>query len=163
MACTDDGEKTQTRREFCTRACQMASLAAFGGVLSSCGGGGSPTGPSAGGGAALPLVTATRVNGVLSVTIDAASPLATVGNLALVQSSSGYFLVARTAQNTFTALTATCTHQVCTVSGFAGSVYLCPCHGSEFDTTGRVVRGPANAPLRQYATQFSNNVLTISA
>ena len=28
--------------------------------------------------------------------------------------------------------------------------------------TGRVVNGPASAPLRTLATQFSNNVLTIS-
>jgi len=28
--------------------------------------------------------------------------------------------------------------------------------------TGRVVNGPASAPLRTFATQFSNNVLTIS-
>lgn len=163
MAPSDDDKKTQTRREFCTRACQIASLAAFGGVLSGCGGGGSPTGASAGIGAALPVVSATRVNGVLSVTIDAASPLATVGNLAIVQSTSGLFLVARTGQDTFSALSAICTHQTCTISGYSGSTFICPCHGSEFDTAGRVVRGPAVASLHQYATQFSNNVLTISA
>ncbi len=156
-----DGKHPQTRREFCTRACQFASLAALGGAVSACGGGGSPTGPSTIG-TALPIVPGTRANGVTTVNIDAASPLATVGNLAIIQASSALFLVARTGQNTFTALAAICTHQTCTISGYSGSTYICPCHGSEFDTSGRVVRGPANVALHQYTTQLNNNVLTIN-
>jgi len=149
-----------TRREFCTRACQLASLAAFGGLLNACGG--SPTSPG-GSGTPLSVLNAMRVNGVLSLTIDATSPLASVGGLALMQSSGADFLVGRTAQDSFTVLTATCTHQACTISGFSGSIYVCPCHGSEFDTAGQVVRGPAAVALREFASQFSNNVLTISA
>lgn len=163
MASSDEPRNTQTRREFCTRACKIASLAALGGIVSGCGGGSSPTGPSTGVGSALPIVNGTRANGVTTVTVDASSPLATVGNLAIVQTTTGLFLVARTGQDTFSALSAICTHQTCTISGYSGSTFICPCHGSEFDTAGRVVRGPAPAPLHQYATQFSNNVLTIAA
>jgi cytochrome b6-f complex iron-sulfur subunit len=164
MASTDDETMphlTKTRREFCTGACRLLSLAALGGMVEACGGG-SPTSPS-GLGSALSAVTAARVTGGLSVNIDANGPLAAVGGMALVQSPSGLFLVARTAQDTFTALTATCTHQACTITDYSGSAYVCPCHGSEFDTSGRVLRGPAPAPLRQYGTSFSNNVLMISA
>lgn len=160
---TRNDDREETRREFCVRACKLGSLAAFGTILSSCGGGNPAAPGGAGAGSSLPVVSATRANGLVSLTVDSASPLAAVGGVALVQSSGANFLVARTAQDTFTALTAICTHQVCGITGFSGSIYICPCHGSEFDTTGRVVRGPANAPLRQYATQFSNNVLTISA
>ena len=85
-----------------------------------------------------------------------------MGGAALVQSGVGTFLLARTGASSFTALTAVCTHESCTVGGFATSVYVCPCHGSEFSTTGNVVQGPASAPLRQFATTFSNNVVTIS-
>jgi len=70
--------------------------------------------------------------------------------------------VARTAQDTFTALTATCTHEACTITGFDSSAYVCPCHGSRFNTSGRVLTGPASSSLRTFTTQFSNNVLTIA-
>jgi Rieske Fe-S protein len=97
------------------------------------------------------------------VSVDSSSPLATVGNAALVQASGAQFLVARTGQDTFVALTAICTHQTCTITGFASSTYVCPCHGSTFDLNGHVTGGPAPVNLRQYSTQFNNGVLTISA
>jgi cytochrome b6-f complex iron-sulfur subunit len=81
-----------------------------------------------------------------------------------MQTSIGNFLVAQTAQNTFVALTAICSHQTCTITGISDQNYVCPCHGSTFDVTGRVLVGPASAPLRQYPTRFdSNGVLTITA
>lgn len=147
------------RRDFCVRSCQAVSLLTLASAWEGCGGG--PTSPSSV--PALPMASGTIVNGnKLTVAIDSASPLASVGSAALVQSSAGFFLVARTGQTTFTALTATCTHQVCTVTGFANQVYVCPCHLSEFSTNGSVVQGPAPSPLRQFATVFANNVLTIS-
>ena len=148
-----------TRREFCARA---ASLAAAGGVftiLQACGG--SPTSPS--NAPALPVVTGTRVTGGVTVNIDAGSPLAATGSAALVQSSGGTFLVARTDAASFVALTATCTHQTCTITGFSSPTYVCPCHGSTFDVNGRVLGGPAPTALRQFPTQFANGVLTITA
>jgi Rieske Fe-S protein len=170
----DDGEVLgevpgPTRREFFSRSCRVASVAALGAavaaVLESCGGG--TTGPSAGlGGAiqALPLVQGGESNGAITVTIGAGSPLAAVGGAALVQSSGGSLvLVARTSQNGFTALTSQCTHQACTVADISGQTYVCPCHGSQFSFTGQVLGGPAPLPLRQFNTQFANDVLTITA
>lgn len=41
-----------------------------------------------------------------------------------------------------------CTHVCCEVSYEAGSgVFYCPCHGSEFNSSGQVLRGPAGSPL----------------
>ena len=148
-----------TRRTFCAQAGQAASCLALGALAAACGGGGS--GPSN-----VPQLT--TVNGSVSgntvqLQIDSSSPLASVGGAAMVRSSSGAFLVARTAQESFSALTTICTHQTCTITGFDNSNFVCPCHGSRFSTTGRVVSGPANAPLRSFNTSFSNNVLTISS
>ena len=96
------------------------------------------------------------------LTIDAASPLSAVGSAALVLSGLGTFHVAHTGQNAFTALTAICTHEACTITGFQNQVYVCPCHGSQYNTSGQVLSGPAPSPLRQFGTQFANNVLTIA-
>ncbi len=76
-----------------------------------------------------------------------------------MSASTGSYLIARTGQNTFTALTAACTHDGCAVSGFAGGVYVCPCHGAEFNTSGGVTQGPAVSALRQFRTTFANNVV----
>jgi cytochrome b6-f complex iron-sulfur subunit len=81
--------------------------------------------------------------------------------MALVASTAGTFLVTRTSATSFIAVTAQCTHEACVVSNATSSSYVCPCHGSEFDTSGRVLVGPATVALRQFQTQFSNNVLTI--
>ncbi len=146
-----------TRRAFCVQA---ASFVALGALLEACGGG-SPTGPS-GSAPALPVVSATASGGAVTIPVDQSSPLGSVGGAALVQTSSGNFLVARTSQDGFTALTAICTHQVCTITGFSGQEFVCPCHGSRFGTSGAVLNGPAPRALRSFATQFTNGVLTIS-
>jgi cytochrome b6-f complex iron-sulfur subunit len=155
----------QTRREFCAQACQLASAAAVGTLLQACGGGGG--GGITGGSLppdvpALATLSATAASGGATLNIDAGSPLASVGSAALVQSPSGLILVAHTAPDTFTAVTATCTHENCTITGFTGQAFVCPCHGSRFSTNGTVQNGPATRNLRSFTTRFSANVLTIS-
>jgi len=148
-----------SRRAFCVHACQAASCVALAALAEACGGGGGGVGPS--NFSQLPTVNGNSSGTTVQVQIDAASPLAAVGGVALVRSSSGLFLVARTGDQAFTALTSTCTHQTCTISGFDGTAYVCPCHGSRFTTSGRVVNGPAPTSLRTFNTAFANNVLTI--
>jgi Rieske Fe-S protein len=41
-----------------------------------------------------------------------------------------------------------CTHLGCVVN-IAGAELVCPCHDSAFDREGRVLRGPAQRPLRR--------------
>ncbi|KAJ8614423.1 hypothetical protein CTAYLR_000752 [Chrysophaeum taylorii] len=46
------------------------------------------------------------------------------------------------------ALNAICTHLGCIVPwNKAANKYMCPCHGSQYDATGKVVRGPAPLSL----------------
>ena len=153
-----DSVKSQTRREFCTCACHAVTLIAAG-ALSACGGS-SPTAPSN-----VPQLgsVASAINGrTITINVDASPTLSAVGAAAIAQTSLGSFLVARTAQDAFTALTAICTHEGCTVTGFANSRYVCPCHGSQYTTSGSVVNGPAPRPLQQFPTTFANGVLTFT-
>lgn len=130
-------------------------------MLAGCGSGG--PGSTVDIGTSLPVIGGSHANGVTTVSIDASSPLNPVGGMALVQTSGPNFLVTRTSQGACTALTANCTHQACTVSNVSNGVFTCPCHGSQFDPSGRVVRGPAPAPLQQFSSALLNNVLTINA
>ena len=49
----------------------------------------------------------------------------------------------------FCAISAVCTHLGCIVKNLADG-FACPCHGSRFDSQGRVVGGPAPRPLDWY-------------
>jgi cytochrome b6-f complex iron-sulfur subunit len=68
----------------------------------------------------------------------------------------------RTGRNDVAAYSRICTHAGCEV-GYDSSrqLFVCPCHGSQYSTSGQVVRGPAPASLTQFQTQFSNGVLTV--
>jgi Rieske Fe-S protein len=92
----------------------------------------------------------------------AGSPLDNVGGAALVESTAGVFLVSRTGANAFMAVDAICSHESCTITGADGDAYVCPCHGSRYSRTGRVLEGPAKASLRQFATTFADGVVTIA-
>lgn len=141
-------------------------MLALGSVAGACGGGGgggsSPTSPSPGPAPALASVPSTVSGRSVSISV-AGTALANVGGAAATQNSLGGFLIARTAQDTFMAMTAICTHEQCTITGFSNGRFVCPCHGSQFTTTGAVAQGPATRNLQTFQTQFANGMLTFSA
>lgn len=56
----------------------------------------------------------------------------------------------------------TCTHMGCSLASgeLAGTVVTCACHGSQFDvTSGVVLRGPAQRPVRSRALQVDGDAL----
>jgi cytochrome b6-f complex iron-sulfur subunit len=55
------------------------------------------------------------------------------------------FVIFRDAKG-FYAISTTCTHLGCTVA-ITAQGFACPCHGSKFDASGRVVGGPAPRAL----------------
>jgi nitrite reductase/ring-hydroxylating ferredoxin subunit len=132
-------------------------------LLEGCGSNGNPSAPGGGNAPSLSTINATAAGGGFTLTIDGASPLASVGGAALVQAGNQSFLVTRTGQQAFNALTAVCTHEGCIISGFSSGTFVCPCHGSQFTTSGQVQGGPATRALRTFNAQFTNNVLTVTA
>ncbi len=72
-----------------------------------------------------------------------------VGSPVYFDYPSGYpNILYKRSDGTLAAYSLLCTHVCCEVTWEASSnVFFCPCHGSEFDSAGRVLRGPAGAPL----------------
>jgi cytochrome b6-f complex iron-sulfur subunit len=152
-----------SRREFCAHAISLVTVAS---LLEGCGSKGNPASSGGGGGAnvpALATINGSASGGTVTVSNVSGTPLATVGTSALVQAgSTNNVLVTRTAENSFTAVTAVCTHEQCIITGFQSGSFVCPCHGSQYSTSGAVRQGPATRALQTFTTQFTNNVLTIT-
>jgi cytochrome b6-f complex iron-sulfur subunit len=156
-------EDKTSRREFCAHAISFATIAS---LIEGCGGGNSsPTSPGGGGSNVqqLAIINASESFGTVTVNIGSGSPLSNPGSSALVQAGGRSFLVTRVAENSFIALTAVCTHEQNLINGFSSGRFVCPAHGSQFNTSGQVQMGPATRPLQMFPTTFTNGVLTFTA
>ena len=56
--------------------------------------------------------------------------------------------------NDFLALSLSCSHLGCTLENGEES-FSCPCHGSEFSLTGKVIKGPAMEDLPKLKTEIN--------
>lgn len=57
--------------------------------------------------------------------------------------------VSRLAEDKYAAVLMRCTHKQCEVRPYSQGL-SCPCHGSEFDRTGKVLEGPAPSDLMKF-------------
>jgi nitrite reductase/ring-hydroxylating ferredoxin subunit len=60
----------------------------------------------------------------------------------------------------------TCTHRACSLAKgkLDGTTVTCPCHGSQFDvTTGEVLQGPAQQPVRSRLVQIEGESLLVES
>lgn len=142
MGCED----CVNRREFLARSALAAAAAA---LAVGCGNG--QIGPSA--------PTSPGGNSTNTITVGDFPQLANVGTLVKV---NNFQAVKRTGAATFAAYSMVCTHQGC-LTQLSSNVFFCPCHGAEFDASGRVVRGPASRALGQFSTAYdpATDTLTI--
>lgn len=61
------------------------------------------------------------------------------------------------------AFTSVCTHQGCSTNWtFSDSLFECTCHGSRFNTSGQVARGPANRDLEEFSVSRDNDIVNIT-
>jgi len=88
-----------------------------------------------------------------------------VGTPVLFEYPAGYpSALVKNQDGSLTAVSMLCTHVCCQCSYDAASkVYYCPCHGSVFNLSGKVVRGPASTdlPIIQLRIDGSGNVFPI--
>ena len=120
--------------------------------------------------------------GSIGVTLDFLSPKVllelpkrfVIGMLATIQPNSVTFdaehrlIVFRDKQGYFYALSAVCTHLGCIVEwketgipGHPEGVIACPCHGSIFNKTGDVIRGPAPRSLDRFKLYLEDNKVIV--
>ena len=145
-------EHCLSRREFLTRSTLVVAGAA---ALGGCGDG--QFGPT-------PVMSSANS---LSIKVSTIPALATVGQLALVPPASARIAVKRTGTTTFVAISTICTHQQCETN-IVGAALECPCHGSRFDSDGKVTRQPQGTAgsatnLPTFATRYdaATDTLTI--
>ena len=62
-------------------------------------------------------------------------------------------LLVRVSKTQFLAVNLICRHKGCTVD-LTGDQFICPCHGSEYDITGKVTKGPAKLNLKTWQTYY---------
>ncbi|MGW1071803.1 Rieske (2Fe-2S) protein [Streptomyces sp. NPDC002537] len=69
-------------------------------------------------------------------------------------------VVAQPAKGEYKAFSAVCTHAGCVVDKIEDGKISCPCHGSKFEaTTGKVLQGPAGAPLPAVQVKLADGKL----
>ena len=74
----------------------------------------------------------------------------------------GKFYLARLEDGGFLALSRTCTHLGCSVPWIEKEMkFACPCHGSTFDITGKVIDAPAPRALDIYPIVIENKIIKV--
>jgi cytochrome b6-f complex iron-sulfur subunit len=127
-----------------------------GGSTGGSSGGGSTGGGSTGGGATSdPGFSTCGGELCIDLAADANAALRDVDGARVISTTDRKFLIVRTDETTFVALSAICTHAGCTVRYAAGSRdVVCPCHGSTFELDGTVTNGPALEPLDVFPATY---------
>lgn len=118
-----------------------------------------PGGTTPGGGTSPGGQAGVTISGTAVAVNVAQANIGTAGQFVILQAADAIVINVGTAG--FVALSKTCTHSGCGLSGFNnGTGFLeCNCHGSRFRTTGQVAVGPANAPLRSYPVTVDGGVV----
>ena len=158
-------KKPVSRKEFLRTAGSVALFSALGiPFISSCSnstgaiddnGGGNVTGGSSEG------ITISGNQVTIDLTSDAGAPLRASGGWLLI--ADAQVLAVNVGGNTIRAFTSVCTHQGCDRSwGFSNNLFTCSCHGSQFDTNGGVVRGPATQDLEEFEVEREGDEVTIT-
>ena len=74
----------------------------------------------------------------------------------------GKFYLARLENGGVLALSRTCTHLGCSVPWIEKEMkFACPCHGSTFDITGKVIDAPAPRALDIYPITIENKIIKV--
>ncbi len=134
----------------------LGFAAACTGCLASCGKGGEP---APGGGTIPPPTPPAGVNFNLDLNTD----IKAVGESKITSGVIVVRIAAGNAATSFTAVQVACSHEGTSIAynGTQGN-FVCPNHGSVFNTAGVVTTGPATLNLKKYTIAVAGTVLTVT-
>lgn len=125
-----------------------AALTCGAGLLGGCGGGAqdatAPAPPAPGGSA-----------GGLRASLVQLSDVPVGGAVSATSPDGKKVLVARPAEDEAVAFSAVCPHEGCTVAP-DDEQFTCPCHGSQFELSGDLKRGPARTGLTPFDVRVAD-------
>jgi cytochrome b6-f complex iron-sulfur subunit len=100
-----------------------------------------------------------RVNVAIAPWVKSGGP----GSLVVaIEGRDDKVIVFRRPDGQIVATDMTCTHKGCDVNWDVSRAKLvCPCHGSEFTSTGAVMHGPAERPLAAHDVVVSGDILIV--
>lgn len=140
-----DGSDNMTRRNFLGLAWGAAGALALAGA----------------GGVALSFFAPRNVEGEFGG-IFVAGNVADFPPGSVTPFPAGRFYLVRQLDGGFLALYRKCTHLGCAVPwDQAQGQFVCPCHGSAFETSGQVLNAPAPRPLDRFPVAIDNGVITV--
>ncbi|MFT6814424.1 MAG: cytochrome b6-f complex iron-sulfur subunit [Sphingobacteriales bacterium] len=136
----------ETRKTFIKKSLTIGAMCCTGimtGVLASC--------------SSIRYVAFKENNGVISIPLSA---FVKNDKVLIDESKLKAPLLVVKQENTYQALLMLCTHKACTLEA-NGAVLVCPCHGSEFSSSGKVLVGPASKDLFEYPCKAEKDTLNI--
>ncbi|GAB4289850.1 MAG: hypothetical protein Kow0090_02750 [Myxococcota bacterium] len=91
----------------------------------------------------------------VAFSISKAENLKEVGATSVLEIKGEKILFIRVSETEVKGLSSNCTHQKCDLKYNKQSQKIeCQCHGSKFDTDGKVLNGPAEKDLRNYSARL---------
>ncbi|MBX2991339.1 MAG: Rieske (2Fe-2S) protein [Bacteroidetes bacterium] len=108
------------------------------------------------------VVHAIAERGKVTIPVSALPDLATPGSFAkvYVDRFANPIIVFEGERNELHAILSTCSHSGCEVRKLP-TKFECPCHGSEYNLRGNVLRGPAPDPLNAFEVRRRENAIEI--
>ncbi len=107
-----------------------------------------------------------QLNEDVEIDLSSIAELSSDGGIALAQEANAMFgfgiWVFRKSATEYVAFSGECTHAGCEVA-LRGQRFECPCHDSHFGADGALIKGPAQSPLKRFATTLNGTLLTIRA
>jgi Rieske Fe-S protein len=98
----------------------------------------------------------------IGVRLGSLPGLKKIGGSVTVKLDGQQVILIRQSEKTVKALSSVCTHRACAVDYHHKSrKIVCPCHGTTFNLSGKVLTGPATLPLPAYKATISKDILII--